>query len=52
MDVLGSRDEPQDYVVAGTSEDQAHGMCEALWEPDMVCCAGFIAYLSTAAEFL
>ncbi|KAG8176589.1 hypothetical protein JTE90_024250 [Oedothorax gibbosus] len=35
MDVLGCRDEPQDYVVAGTSEDQAHGMCEALWEPDM-----------------
>lgn len=36
MDVLGCIEEPDDYVVSGTSDTQAHGMCEALWEPDMV----------------
>ncbi|GIX94646.1 proteasome subunit beta type-3 [Caerostris darwini] len=35
MDVLGSKDVPNDYVLSGTCDDQAHGMCEALWEPDL-----------------
>ncbi|GIY46318.1 proteasome subunit beta type-3 [Caerostris extrusa] len=27
---------PNDYVLSGTCDDQAHGMCEALWEPDLI----------------
>eukprot|EP00758_Cryptobia_borreli_P008461 Tbor_TRINITY_DN5390_c1_g3::TRINITY_DN5390_c1_g3_i1::g.5142::m.5142/K02735/PSMB3; 20S proteasome subunit beta 3 len=34
-DLLGARDEPEDYVCAGTCAESLHGMCEALWRPDM-----------------
>ena len=34
-DLIGAPCEPADYVVTGTCEDSLHGMCEALWRPDM-----------------
>ncbi|XP_023217546.1 proteasome subunit beta type-3-like [Centruroides sculpturatus] len=34
-DLIGCPNEPEDFVVAGTSTEQAFGMCEALWEPDL-----------------
>lgn len=35
MDLIGCLDEPDDFVVSGTCEEQAYGMCEALWEPNL-----------------
>nr|CAG4641999.1 EOG090X0CE5 [Eurycercus lamellatus] len=35
MDLIGCPNEPSDFVVAGTSEEQLFGMCEALWEPNL-----------------
>jgi len=35
MDVIGSGGIVDDYVVSGTCDDQAHGLCESVWEPDM-----------------
>ncbi|KAL3250130.1 hypothetical protein MRX96_055728 [Rhipicephalus microplus] len=35
MDLIGCIDEPTDFVVSGTCEEQCYGMCETLWEPDM-----------------
>lgn len=26
----------EDFVVSGTCSEQMYGMCESLWEPDMV----------------
>lgn len=34
-DVIGCINEPNDFVVCGTSEEMAFGMCEALWKPDL-----------------
>ena len=34
-DLIGAPCEPQDYVVGGTASDSLHGMCEALWQPDL-----------------
>lgn len=28
--------ETEDFVVSGTCSEQMYGMCESLWEPDMV----------------
>jgi len=35
MDLIGCLNEPQDFVVSGTCSEQAYGMCEALWQPDL-----------------
>ena len=35
MDLIGNINSPKDFVVSGTCADQAFGMCEALWEPDL-----------------
>ncbi|XP_054165914.1 proteasome subunit beta type-3-like [Oppia nitens] len=35
MDLIGCIDESDDFVLAGTAEEQAFGMCETLWEPDL-----------------
>lgn len=35
MDLIGDLNQPQDFVVSGTCADQAFGMCESLFEPDM-----------------
>ena len=35
MDIIGCPNEPEDFVVAGTADQQAYGMCESLWEPNM-----------------
>ena len=35
FDTIGCPNEPDDFVVAGTCEEQLYGMCEALWKPDL-----------------
>jgi 20S proteasome subunit beta 3 len=35
FDLLGCENQPSDFVVAGTCEDQLYGMCESLYEPDL-----------------
>lgn len=34
-DLLGAPCEPEDYVCAGTAGESLHGMCEALWRPNL-----------------
>jgi len=34
-DLIGCLNEPEDFVVSGTCVEQAFGMCEALWQPDL-----------------
>eukprot|EP00672_Neobodo_designis_P026842 CAMPEP_0174850328 /NCGR_PEP_ID=MMETSP1114-20130205/19171_1 /TAXON_ID=312471 /ORGANISM="Neobodo designis, Strain CCAP 1951/1" /LENGTH=204 /DNA_ID=CAMNT_0016084783 /DNA_START=32 /DNA_END=646 /DNA_ORIENTATION=- len=34
-DLIGAPCEPADYVVGGTCSNSLHGMCEALWQPDL-----------------
>uniref|UniRef100_T1JN02 Proteasome subunit beta n=1 Tax=Strigamia maritima TaxID=126957 RepID=T1JN02_STRMM len=34
-DLIGSLNEPNDFVLAGTCSEQLYGMCESLWMPDM-----------------
>lgn len=36
MDLIGCPMETKDFVVGGTCSDQLYGMCESLWNPDMV----------------
>ncbi|XP_064455052.1 proteasome subunit beta type-3-like [Ornithodoros turicata] len=35
MDLIGCLDEPQDFAVTGTADEQCFGMCESLWEPNL-----------------
>lgn len=35
MDIIGCINEPKDFVVCGTAESQAFGLCETLWRPDL-----------------
>jgi 20S proteasome subunit beta 3 len=34
-DLIGAPCEPEDYVCAGTCSESLHGVCEAMWRPDM-----------------
>jgi len=34
-DLIGCITTPEDFVVAGTCEEQLYGMCESLWEPNL-----------------
>ncbi|KAH9404050.1 Proteasome subunit beta type-3 [Tyrophagus putrescentiae] len=34
-DIIGCKNAPKDFVLAGTCEEQAFGMCETLWSPDL-----------------
>ncbi len=36
MDLIGCPMETKDFVVGGTCTEQLYGMCESLWNPDMV----------------
>lgn len=38
MDLIGAPVFSQDFVVSGTCTSNLHGMCEAMYKPDMVCC--------------
>ncbi len=38
MDLIGCPMETDDFVVSGTCSEQMYGMCESLWEPNLVCC--------------
>lgn len=37
FDSIGCIDFAKDFIVSGTASDQLFGMCEGLWEPDLVC---------------
>ena len=37
LDLIGCPMVTEDFVVSGTCTEQLYGMCESLWEPDMVC---------------
>ena len=39
FDSIGCIDYAKDFVVSGTASDQLFGMCESLWEPDLVSAA-------------
>jgi len=39
FDSIGCIDFAKDFIVSGTASDQLFGMCEGLWEPDLVCLA-------------
>jgi 20S proteasome subunit beta 3 len=34
-DLIGAASEPADYVVGGTCSESLHGVCEAMWQPDL-----------------
>ncbi|KAH7938590.1 hypothetical protein HPB51_028889 [Rhipicephalus microplus] len=34
MNLIGCIDEPTNFVISDTCEEQCYGMCETLWEPD------------------
>lgn len=36
-DLIGCINFAKDFVVSGTTSNQLFGMCESLWEPDLVC---------------
>ncbi|XP_036361681.1 proteasome subunit beta type-3 isoform X2 [Octopus sinensis] len=36
MDLIGCPMVPGDFVVSGTCSEQMYGMCESLWQPDLV----------------
>jgi 20S proteasome subunit beta 3 len=36
MDLIGCINFAKDFVVCGTAADMMFGMCESLWEPDLV----------------
>jgi 20S proteasome subunit beta 3 len=36
MDLIGCPMVTEDFVVSGTCSEQMYGMCESLWEPDLV----------------
>lgn len=36
MDLIGNPNETKDFAVNGTCSEQTQGMCETLWEPDLV----------------
>ena len=36
LDLIGCPMVTEDFVVSGTCTEQMYGMCESLWEPDMV----------------
>lgn len=35
FDLIGCANAPEDFVLAGTCEEQMYGMCESLWKPDL-----------------
>lgn len=41
LDLIGCPMETEDFVVSGTCTEQLYGMCESLWEPDMVSSISF-----------
>lgn len=40
FDSIGCIDFAKDFIVSGTASEQLFGMCEGLWEPDLVCFSG------------
>ena len=39
FDSIGCIDFAKDFIVSGTATEQLFGMCESLWEPDLVRCS-------------
>lgn len=53
FDSIGCIDFAKDFIVSGTATDQLFGMCEGLWEPDLVRTLSFLyslVVLGRAAE--
>lgn len=48
MDLIGCPMVTDDFVVSGTCSEQMYGMCESLWEPNMV---QIIVCLNQAIDF-
>ncbi|RLV61911.1 hypothetical protein DV515_00019890 [Chloebia gouldiae] len=40
LDLIGCPMVTEDFVLSGTCSEQMYGMCESLWEPDMVSAPG------------
>ena len=49
LDLIGCPMITDDFVVSGTCSEQMYGMCESLWEPDMV---SGVARLSLGSSLL
>lgn len=47
FDSIGCIDFAKDFIVSGTATDQLFGMCEGLWEPDLVRLRGFFGLSSS-----
>lgn len=45
MDTIGAIETAKDFMVAGTAPDSLYGMCESMWQPDMVSCQHCISSL-------
>lgn len=52
LDLIGCPMVTEDFVVSGTCAEQMYGMCESLWEPDMVSGTqgGYSAHFSELAS--
>lgn len=37
MDSIGAIETAKDFMVAGTAQDSLYGMCESMYQPDLVC---------------
>ncbi len=46
-DLIGCINFAKDFVVSGTASNMMYGMCESLWEPDLVSNSFFIVYIGT-----
>lgn len=47
LDLIGCPMVTEDFVVSGTCSEQMYGMCESLWEPDMVSVVEALESVST-----
>lgn len=44
LDLIGCPMITDDFVVSGTCSEQMYGMCESLWEPNMVSGASLLGF--------
>jgi 20S proteasome subunit beta 3 len=50
FDSIGCIDFAKDFIVSGTATDQLFGMCESLWEPDLVRFSGLLVFWDEGSE--
>lgn len=51
FDSIGCIDFAKDFIVSGTATDQLFGMCESLWEPNLVCLCPLCLSPRTSTKF-